>query len=134
MKPLSAFSGYADLLDNIRSYYAAREGDDSSAAFSATMLLAALAAVNLASLSVCVDLIVNRELRVAHWIRTHRPVAILIPIGIACAHFWFAKWSGVYDRRGSRDTKSMPRELWWYLGATALFLLATLLAVKLVHA
>ena len=134
MKPLSAISGYAELLENIRSYYATREGDDSSAAFSATMLLAALAAVNLASLSVCVDLIVNRELRVAQWIRGHRPIAILIPIGIGCAHFWFAKWSGVYDRRGSRDTKSMPRELWWYLGATALFLLATLLAVKLVHA
>ena len=134
MKPLSPISGYADLLDNIRSYYATREGDDSNAALSATMLLAALAAVNLASLSVCVDLIVNRELRVAHWIRTHQPVAILIPIGIGCAHFWFAKWSGVYDRRGSRATKSMPSELWWYLGATVLFLLATLLAVTLVHA
>jgi hypothetical protein len=98
------------------------------------MLMAALAAVNLASLTMCVDLIVNRELRVAHWIRAHRHIAILIPIGIAGAHFWFAKWSGVYDRRGSGDTRSMPRGLWWYLGATALFLLATLLAVKLVHA
>jgi hypothetical protein len=135
MKPLSAISGYAELLDNIRSYYATREGDDSSAAFSATMLLAALAALNLASLSVCVDLIVSRELRVAHWIRAHRPLAILIPVGIGCAHLWFAKWSGVYDRRGTRDITSMPRALWWYLGATTLFFsVAALLAVKLVHA
>ena len=134
MKPLSAISGYAELLDNIRSYYATREGDDSSAAFSATMLLAALAALNLAAFSVCVDLIVNRELRVAQWIRAHRALAILIPVGIGCAHLWFAKWSGVYDRRGSRDITSMPRELWWYLGATALLLVATLLAVKLVQA
>ncbi len=106
MKPLSAISTYAELLENIRGYYATREGEDSSAAFSATMLLAALAAVNLASLGVCFDLIVNRELRVAQWILDHRPTTILVPIGIGigCAHFWFAKWSGVYDRRGSRDT------------------------------
>jgi hypothetical protein len=135
MKPWSLVSGYAELLDSIRSYYSAREGDDSNAAFSATMLLTALASVNLACLSVCIDLIVNRELRVAHWVRAHRPIALLVPVGIGCAHFWFAKWSGVYDRRGSRpDATSMPRELWWYLGATVLCLAATLLAVRLVHA
>ena len=133
MKSWCRGSGYADLLDGVRSYYAAREGDDSSAAFSATMLLAALAAVNLASLSVCVDLFVNRELRVAHWIRANRLIAILIPIGIGCVHVWFAKCSGVYDRRGSRGTTSMPRELKWYLAATALLLAATLLAVKMVN-
>lgn len=125
----SLIGKYADMMDGLRSYYAKREGDNSSAAISAALLLALLLAINVASILMLVDVAIHDELKIADWISDNRGVSFLIPAGIAAAHLAFAKVTGVYDRRGQASSPNWALAMKAYIAATATTFCAALLTI-----
>ena len=57
-------TGYANLIDGVRSYYAREEGDDAFASESASMAVAAIFLANLTAIITWLDLLFNRDLRI----------------------------------------------------------------------
>jgi hypothetical protein len=94
-------AAYADLIDGVRSHYARREGDDSSAAYGAVMALSTLFIANVYGAGFLLNELLNRgHVTLGPWIRSNRGVVILFAILVIAFHWLLAKQTGVYNRRG----------------------------------
>lgn len=118
LRLVGMLAAYADLIDGVRSHYARREGDDWVASFSATMLLSALMGINVVSLTAGMDILLHQEFTLRIWSREYRAWTLIVAIGIAVLHVLFARYAGVYDRRGGPRSPSWGKRMRAYIAAT----------------
>jgi hypothetical protein len=122
-------AAYTDLLDGARGWYARREGDDSTAAYSAAMLLTFLLLTNVAFLILLTEVLTRGGLRLAPWIGAHRLVLLPIPVAVAMFHVVLAKRTGVYARCGPALRNESARRMKFYLIGTLCNILVTLVVL-----
>ena len=111
---------YADLIDGVRSYYARREGDDSSAAFGAVMALSTLFIANVSGAVSLLNLLLHGgRYTLGPWVRANRGVVLLFAVLVIALHWLLAKQTGVYDRRGTPRAPVWSRRMRMYVCLTA---------------
>lgn len=112
------FSSYYSLIDSVRVYYAAREGDDGVAAFSAALLVSMLCLVNIASLLALLDLWRHGEFRFVTWILEHRLAPVIFALAVVAGHYALAVRAGDHVKRGAARNSDGMRLFRWYAIAT----------------
>jgi hypothetical protein len=124
---------YADLIDGMRSYYARREGDDTSAAFGAVMALSTLFIANVsAAVMLLNELLHGGRMTLGPWIRSNRGVVVLFAVLVIGTHWLLAKRSGIFARHGAPRAPLWARRMRAYVWCTVCLSLLPV-AIVLLH-
>lgn len=99
-KEVREVGAYLSLLDGLRSFYARHEGDDSTAAFSAAVLLAAMMVLNLLNGLILFDVFSIGRLQAVSWLLDHKIVMLAGLAIVLLAHLALLEYSGISRRRG----------------------------------
>jgi hypothetical protein len=128
---IPVLTAYTDLIDGARGYYAAREGDGSSAAFAAVSLFSTLLIANLSSVIVLIDqLLHSGRMTLAPWVHSNRLGILVFAASVVAVHWLLAKRRGVYDRRGPPRARTWARALRIYVWFTSfMFLVPVTIAI-----
>src|SRR5215207_4001967 len=122
---------YADLIDGIRSHYARTAGDNGTAAFSAVAAVVILFNLNVSLIIILIDFLADEKLNTTKSIHEHRALLLCAVVVVVIAHWFFAKKTRVYDRRGGARSLSWKRILRFYCIATACNFVGTMLLMVL---
>lgn len=102
---------YLEMFDGLRGFYARKEGERSSPAFSAAMALSIMFEINVVSLITIHEFAFFHSFTFVEWVVNHKVVMVLAGTVIAWLHVAVGKSTGVYYRQGPTQFAGWAR-LW----------------------
>lgn len=102
---------YLEIFDGLRAFYARKEGEHLSPAFSAAMALSIMLEINVVSLITICEFALFRSFTSIEWIVNHKALMVLAGITIGWLHVAVGKHTGIYHRKGPTQSPRWVR-LW----------------------